>query len=73
MEVIHPACAGLDVHKKTVVACALVSGSRGQLRKEIRTFGTLTTDLLALGDWLHSLGVQTVAMESTGEFWKPVY
>lgn len=73
MEVIHPACAGLDVHKKTVVACALVPGSHGQLRKEIRTFGTLTTDLLALGDWLHSLGVQTVAMESTGEFWKPVY
>ncbi len=73
MEVINPACAGLDVHKKIVVACALVPGSNGQWLQMIRTFSTMTSDLLALGDWLHSLGVQVIAMESTGEFWKPVY
>ncbi len=73
MDVINPACAGLDVHKKTVVACALVPGPDGQLQQVVRTFSTLTADLLALGDWLHTLNVATVAMESTGEFWKPVY
>ncbi len=73
MEVTHPYCAGLDVHKKTVVACAIVPGPAGQPQPVIRTFSTMTADLLAVGDWLHSLAVQTVAMESTGEFWKPVY
>lgn len=73
MEIVHPCCAGLDVHKKTVVACALTTAPNGQLHKQIRTFGTLTAELLALGDWLQTLGVTTVAMESTGEFWKPVY
>ena len=73
MEVLHPNCVGLDVHKKTVVACALTTEPNGRLRKQIRTFGTMTAELLALGDWLQTLGVRTVAMESTGEFWKPVY
>lgn len=73
MEVVHPVCAGLDVHKKTVVACAIVPGPDGQPQKHLRSFGTLTADLLALGDWLHGLGVLTVAMESTGEYWRPVY
>lgn len=73
MQVTHTHCAGLDVHKKTVVACAIVPGPDGQPPSVIRTFSTMTADLLALGDWLHSLGVTTVAMESTGEFWKPVY
>ena len=73
MQVTYTHCAGLDVHKKTVVACAIVPGPAGQPQSIIRTFGTMTADLLALSDWLHSLDVQAVAMESTGEFWKPVY
>lgn len=73
MQVTYTHCAGLDVHKKTVVACAIVPDPAGQPHPVIRTFGTMTADLLALGDWLHSLTVKAVAMESTGEFWKPVY
>ena len=65
---MHPRCSGLDVHKKTVVACVIVAG-----RKEVRTFGTVTAELLRLSDWLHEEGVTTVAMESTGVYWKPVF
>jgi transposase len=73
MEIVHKACAGLDVHKKTVVAAIIVPGERGELRKEVRTFGTMTSDLLALSDWLMACEVSHVAMESTGEYWKPVF
>lgn len=73
MEVTHSHCAGLDVHKKTVVACCLTPGEGGELVKETRTFSTMTQDLLNLGDWLIHKGVTHVAMESTGEYWKPVY
>jgi transposase len=73
MQVTYTHVAGLDVHKKTVVACILTPGSSPEPHKEIRTFGTMTQDLLALADWLTSKGVTHVAMESTGEFWKPVF
>lgn len=73
MEVVHLHCAGLDVHKKTVVAAIIVPNGEGGQRKEVRTFGTMTADLLALSDWLLSVGVTYVAMESTGEYWKPIY
>jgi transposase len=73
MEITYTHVAGLDVHKKTVVACVFTPGTRKQPQKEIRTFGTMTQDLLALADWLSSKGVTHVAMESTGELWKPVY
>jgi transposase len=73
MEITYTHAAGLDVHKKTVVACVFTPGPKGKLQKEIRTFGTMTQDLLALAAWLTSQGVTHVAMESTGEFWKPVY
>jgi transposase len=73
MDVTYTHCAGLDVHKKTVVACAITPGSQGAKRVEIRTFGTMTADLLALSDWLQARQVTHVAMESTGEFWKPIY
>lgn len=73
MEVTHSHCAGLDVHKKTVVACCLSPGEGGELVKETRTFSTMTQDLLNLGDWLFHKGITHVAMESTGEYWKPVY
>jgi transposase len=63
----------LDVHKKTVVACCITRGQQGEKQREIRTFSTMTADLLALSDWLGAKGVTHVAMESTGEYWKPVY
>jgi len=72
MDVIYPRCAGLDVHKQTVVACARLSGD-GAAKQEVRTFATTTSGLLALADWLESLGVQHVAMEATGVYWKPVW
>jgi len=73
MDVTYTHCAGLDVHKKSVVACCITPGVKGEKQHEIRTFGAMTADLLALSDWLSSKKVTHVAMESTGEFWKPVY
>ncbi len=73
MDAIYERCCGLDIHKRTVVACVIVPGSARQARKEIRTFGTMTDDLLALADWLAAEGVTHVAMESTGVFWKPIF
>jgi len=68
MEVVYACCCGLDVHAKTVVACLVTKG-----RKEIRTFATMTDELLQLGDWLSSAGCTHVAIESTGVYWKPVF
>jgi transposase len=73
MQILHERCCGLDVHRVTVAACAVEPGPGGVPRKEVRTFGTMTTDLLALGDWLAARGVTHVAMESTGVYWKPVW
>jgi transposase len=73
MDVTYTHCAGLDIHKKSVVACCITPGEGGEKQLEMRTFGTMTADLLALSDWLSAKGVTQVAMESTGEFWKPVY
>ncbi len=73
MDVVYERCCGLDLHKRTVVACLIVPGPGGQPTKTIRTFGTMTADLLALADWLQATGCTQVAMESTGVFWKPVY
>lgn len=72
MEVVHPRCAGLDVHKDTVVACARVVQGK-QVEQAVRTFRTTTKELLSLSDWLSGLGCTHVAMESTGVFWKPVW
>jgi transposase len=73
MDVLHPCCAGLDVHKKTVVACVRRPGPDGAVSSQVRTFATLTAGLLALADWLAAEGVGPVAMESTGVYWKPVF
>ena len=74
MEVIIDGCAGLDVHKKTVVACVRSPGSGRQKRaNEIATFGTFQHQLEALREWLIARGVTAVAMEATGVFWKPVW
>jgi transposase len=73
VEVVYPRCCGVDVHKKTMVACVLVPGSAGRPLTEVRTFGTMTEDLLALVDWVVAAGCTHVAMEATGSFWKPLY
>ena len=74
MEILHPHCAGLDVHKDTVVACArVVAHTGGGVRQEVETFCTTTKALLALSDWLSDRGVTHVAMEATGVYWKPVW
>ena len=72
MDVIYPRCAGLDVHKQTVVACVRIARDGAPLQ-EVRTFHTTTSGLLALADWLDSFGVEHVAMEATGVYWKPVW
>ncbi|WP_153014762.1 IS110 family RNA-guided transposase, partial [Syntrophomonas wolfei] len=68
MNVIYERCCGMDVHKKTIVACVL-SGKK----KEIRSFSTMTASLLCLVDWLKGVDCQCVAMEATGSYWKPIY
>lgn len=73
MEVVYPRCCGLDVHKQSVVACLLVRDERGRRQKELRTFGTMTEDVLRLADWLQQAGCTAVAMESSGVYWKPIF
>ena len=73
MYVVYAHCCGLDVHKRSITACLLVSRAGGKGQHEIRRFGTMTRDLLALADWLQSQHVTHVAMESTGVYWKPVW
>jgi transposase len=73
MHVLFSRCCGIDVHKKMLVACVLLTQTDGSVQREIRTFRTMTADLLTLLDWLESLHVEIVAMESTGVYWKPVF
>ena len=73
MQVVHVRCAGLDVHKASVVACVMITAGDGRVQRETRSFGTTTPDFLALGDWLKAQSVTHAAMESTGSYWKPVY
>jgi len=73
MYVVYAHCCGLDVHKRSITACLLVSRAGGKGQHEIRRFGTMTRDLLALADWLQSHHVTHVAMESTGVYWKLVW
>jgi transposase len=68
VQVLFEHCCGLDVHKKSVTACAITPEG-----KEIQTFGTMTGDIIALVDWIKSKGCSHVAMESTGVYWKPLY
>lgn len=73
LEVLHPDCAGLDVHKKTIVACVLHSRPGGVVSKQTRTFGATLDELERLRDWLHEAGCTHVGMEATGVYWKPVH
>ena len=72
MEVLYPHCAGLDVHKDTVVACVRHTAN-GTVRREVRTFKTTTKELLALSEWLSGEGCTDIVMEATGVYWKPVW
>jgi transposase len=73
MDILIERCCGLDVHKDTVVACVRTPGKGGRRSQETRTFGTMTTDVLALRDWLVAMAVTLCGMESTGVYWKPIY
>jgi hypothetical protein len=72
MEVVYPRCSGLDVHKRFVVACLSII-QNGQRHKELRQVSTMTSDILALKDWLKASGCRQIAMESTGVYWKPIF
>jgi len=61
------------VHKKTVVACVIITLANGQIQKHVHTFSTTTAGLLALLDWLSALQVSHVAIESTGIYWRPIF
>ena len=73
METVLPRCCGIDVHKKSLVACVRLLGPQGTITREVRTFGTMTEDLRALAAWLQAEQVTHAAIESTGVLWKPVW
>jgi transposase len=73
MDVIIKRCAGLDVHKKSVTACVRVLDEAGTVQQQVRTWGTMSRQILELADWLALRGVTHVAMESTGVLWKPLF
>ncbi len=73
MELLYQCCCGLDIHKKMLVACLINPTPDGKRHKEVRTFRTVTSDLLELLDWLKAAGCTHVAMEATGVYWKPIY
>jgi len=72
MEVLYPRCCGLDVHKSSIAACALLR-EQGRIRTERRRFTKMTQDLESLAAWLQQLQVTHVAIESTGVYWKPIW
>src|SRR5262245_31100948 len=73
VQVLHPICCGLDVHKKLVVACLRVQGADGRARSEVRRFEAMTDALVGLRDWLVGAGCTLAVVESTGPYWKPLY
>jgi transposase len=72
MEVLHPHCTGLDVHKDSVVAC-FRHVSEGKVTTLVKTFKTTTRELMGLSDWLTAEAVTHIAMEATGVYWKPIW
>ncbi len=72
MEILHPRCAGLDIHRDTVVACVRLAKD-GNIEQHVESFGTTTSELERLSRWLAAQGVTHVAMEATGVYWKPVW
>ena len=72
MEVVHPRCCGLDVHKRSISACVVIR-EHGRMEKLERRFGTFTRDLEDLAEWLEEHHVTHLVMEATGVYWKPVW
>jgi transposase len=73
MQVEYKRCAGIDLHKKTAVTTIMITEPDGTVEQHTRTFSTMTSDLLALDDWLRAHRVEIVAMEATGIYWRPVF
>ncbi len=73
MDILYPNCAGIDVHKKFITVCRLHQDADGRMHKEIRTFGTMPSDIRDLCIWLAAVGCTHVIMESTGVYWMPLY
>jgi transposase len=73
IQIVHPVCCGLDVHKKKISACLITIDEHGQEQYEIEEFGTFTNDLLAMKKWLTDNSCPILAMESTGVYWRPVH
>jgi transposase len=72
-DIVHRRCCGLDVHKDQIAACIRWVEDNGEIEQETRVFGTTTEQLRSMGDWMRGHGVQLVAMESTGVYWRPVW
>jgi transposase len=72
-DIVHQRCCGPDVHKDQIAACVRWAKDNGEIEQETRVFGTTTDQLRSLGDWMRGHGVQLVAMESTGVYWRPVW
>jgi transposase len=73
MRIVYQRCCGMDVHKNSVTACLLLIDDEGEFRTEKRQFGTMTRDLKEMASWLASQGMQAIALEATGVYWKPVW
>lgn len=73
MRVVHATCAGMDVHKKEVKVCLVFQDDEGRRAQEVRSFRTVTKELLGMRDWLQDHGCKVVAMESTGVYWRPIF
>lgn len=73
MEILHTRCAGIDVHKKNVKVCLIITDENGKRKKEFRTYLTMTQQLLELRDWLKEQECSHIAFEATGVYWKPVF
>ena len=73
MHVLFEYCAGLDIHKKTVVACRVYPTASGALQRDTAHFVTTTAGILELSDWLGAAAITHVALESTGSYWKPIF
>ena len=73
MKVQYICCAGLDVHKRIVVACVLKGAFGEEVISKVKSFGTTTPELMEMIEWLKSCGATHVAMEATGNYWMPIY
>jgi len=73
IQIVHPVCCGLDVHKKKISACLITVDEQGNEQSEVKEFGTFTNELLEMRKWLTDNNCPILAMESTGVYWRPVH